>query len=321
MGRRNNDMDNIFFLLDILRIIPRQPRKITANEVHQKMQDLGYERNIRSIQRQLKALVERFPELICDERDREYSYCWDKNAPAFVVSGLTEQQSLLLKLAEQQLAYMLPANLFESMKPFFTQADHNIHFESKNKQSSEWLDKICAMPPTQPLIPAKIKEGVFEAVSTALYNNQYLNINYKTRADYQYNATILPLALVQQQASQYLVARYKDKSDNRLFALHRIQSAEISTLHFERPTDFNLKEYQKSGELGFWNEGLIKLSFCVDKGAGYHLTETKLSEDQVILEETDEYYRIQATVADNEMLEWWIRSFADNVWDIVKEKI
>jgi hypothetical protein len=36
------------------------------------------------------------------------------------------------------------------------------------------------------------------------------------------------------------------------------------------------------------------------------------------LEESDEHYRFQVTVLQTDMLEWWLRKFGDDIWDIVK---
>ena len=66
---------------------------------------------------------------------------------------------------------------------------------------------------------------------------------------------------------------------------------------------------------------MVKLTFSISHSAGFHLTETPLSKDQQILEETEAFYRIQATVPDNEMLTWWIRKFGEDIWDIKREAI
>ncbi|MGF7433167.1 helix-turn-helix transcriptional regulator [Pasteurella bettyae] len=132
---------------------------------------------------------------------------------------------------------------------------------------------------------------------------------------------LMPLAISQQGASIYLVCRFEGFDDNRLLALHRLQKAKISTFGFERPADFNLQQYQDEGNLGFSNQGKIRLSFSIEHGEGFHLIETPLSKDQKLLEESEEYYRFQATVADNDMLKWWLRRFGDNIWDIEKEQL
>ena len=62
----------------------------------------------------------------------------------------------------------------------------------------------------------------------------------------------------------------------------------------------------------------IRLTFSIRHGAGYHLTETKLAENQIILEEDQEHYRIQAELVDSTMLNWWLAKFGNDIWDIEK---
>lgn len=324
MANRPKDIEATFLQLEILRIIPKFPNSIDAKTIHEKLIDLGFSRDLRSIQRILQTLCEYFNDLECNDDSKPYTYSWKERANGFYLPILNEQQSLLLKLAEQQLKYLLPSNIMSSMKPFFDQADRMVsgtNLNGKEKPIHQWIDKVCTTPTSQPLLPAKIKDNIFEIVSQALFQNRLLHIEYQNQKRKKYAATVMPLAIAQQGASIYLVCRYEGFEDNRLLALHRISKAEISTFTFERPKDFDLKAYQNDGHLGFGNGDKIRLTFSIDKRAGFHLTETPLSKDQKILEESDNHYRFQATVADNDMLEWWIRKFGEDIWDIEKERI
>lgn len=319
MPARPKDIESTLLALEILRIIPPKPRKIDMNTIYQHITHAGFERNIRSIQRLMVTLCEHF-EIECDDRSKPYGYSWKEKSKGFALPILTEQQSLVLKLAEQQLKYLLPANIVASMQPFFEQANRVVS-DAKNKSEQEWLNKVCSVPPSLPLIPAKVKKEVFAAVSSALFQNKLLHIEYQNQQGKKHSTQIMPLAIAQQGASTYLVARYEGFDDNRLLALHRIKKAEVSTFSFERPKDFNLKKYQEDGYLGFGGGEKVKLTFSISHGAGFHLTETPISKDQITLEETNDHYRFQATVADNDMLEWWIRRFGEEIWDIERERV
>ncbi|MDH2997876.1 WYL domain-containing protein [Pasteurellaceae bacterium LFhippo2] len=320
MANRPKDIEATLVLLDILRLIPKLPRKITANEIHEKLLDLGYARTLRSTQRNLQSLSEYF-EIECDMRCKPYGYSWQERSKGLDIPILTEQQSLMLTLAEQQLKHLLPTNIMSSMKPFFEQAHRKV-YGSMDRPEYEWLGKVRSMPTSLPLIPAKIKEDIFSTVSTALYQNHYLKIEYQNQSGKKHSADIMPLALVQQGPTIYLVVRYEGFDDNRILALHRIKKAELSTLTFKRPKDFSLKQYEEEGHLGFGSSGeKIRLTFSILRSAGFHLTETPISRDQMILEESEDHYRIQATVAENDMLEWWLRKFGDDIWDIEREKV
>lgn len=319
MAKRPSDIDATLLQLEILRRIPKLPHKIDAKTLHQQLLDAGFERDLRSIQRTLKHLCEHF-DIEIDGRSKPYGYSWKLHSQGLALPILNEQQSLLLKLAEQQLKYLLPANLMASMKPFFEQADRMV-CGAKEQPEYQWLNKVCSTPTSLPLVPAKVKDEIFSSVSQALFQNRFLKIEYQNQFGKKHTANVMPLAIAQQGASIYLVCRYEGFQDNRLLALHRIREAEISTLTFNRPKDFDLKAYQNDGHLGFGNGDKIRLTFSIDKQAGFHLTETLLSKDQKILEESDNHYRFQATVADNDMLEWWIRKFGEDIWDIEKERI
>lgn len=319
MAKRPKEIETTLLQLEILRRIPKLPGKIDAKSLHEDLTDAGFERDLRSIQRTLKTLCEHF-EIECDERSKPFGYSWKLNAKGLDLPILNEQQSLLLKLAEQQLKYLLPANIMSYMKPFFEQADRLVS-GSKDKPEYQWLNKVCVTPTSLPLIPAQVKDDIFAAVSQALFQNRLLHIEYQNPKGKKHAATIMPLAIATQGATIYLVCRYEGYNDNRLLALHRIRKASMSTFTFERPKDFNLKTYQNDGHLGFGNGEKIRLSFSIQHDAGFHLTETPLSKDQKILEENDEYYRIQATVAQNDMLEWWLLKFGEDIWDITREPI
>lgn len=319
MAKRPKEIETTLLQLEILRRIPRLPGKVDAKSLHEDLTDAGFERDLRSIQRTLKTLCEHF-EIECDERSKPFGYSWKLNAKGLDLPILNEQQSLLLKLAEQQLKYLLPANIMSYMKPFFEQADRLVSC-SKDKPEYQWLNKVCVTPTSLPLIPAQVKDDIFAAVSQALFQNRLLHIEYQNPKGKKHAATIMPLAIATQGATIYLVCRYEGYNDNRLLALHRIRKASMSTFTFERPKDFNLKTYQNDGHLGFGNGEKIRLSFSIQHDAGFHLTETPLSKDQKILEENDEYYRIQATVAQNDMLEWWLLKFGEDIWDITREPI
>lgn len=321
MAARETDLKSALCLLEILRVIPKKPNSISSTAIYQHLLSLGFNKDKRSFHRYLKELCEHFEDLECNDDSKPYHYAWLERSQGLSVPLLTEQQSLLLKLAEQQLKYLLPANIMSSMKSFFSQAESNLIYGSHKKMTKQWLNKVCSVPSSLLLIPAKVKETIFSSVSEALYQNRWLKIEYKNQNGKTHQATIMPLAIAQQSASIYLVCRYEGFDDERLLALHRIQKAEISTFTFERPADFDLQAYQEEGNLGFSNQGKIRLSFSITKSAGFHLTETPLTKDQIILEETDKHYRFQAIVADNDMLEWWLRKFGEDIWAVEKEPI
>ena len=303
-------MEAVLFTLELLQRIPRN-RKVTAAQLREQLCAVGYDRDLRTVQRQLEALSERFG-IERDDRSKPYGYRWGAAAKGFCLPMLTEQQSVLLALAEQQLHNLLPASLMKSMGGFFEQARYNLLPAEGHVHGQDWLSKVRFVSETQPLLPAKIRPGVFEAVSNALYEDRWLRVCYENKNGRRTTGEVMPLGLAQKGPRLYLACRYRDYDDDRTVALHRIISAKALTLGFDRPPEFDLRKFSAKGELGFGSHGRIKLSFRVRKGAGAHLLETPLSTDQEVEEVGDEL-EITATVEDTFELEQWLLGFGEDI--------
>lgn len=320
MAKRPDTLETVLLAVEMLRRIPRG-RKITASELHSQLKDAGIDRDLRTIQRQLEMLSEHF-EIERDDRSKPYGYRWLEQARALAVPNLTAQESLLLQLAEEHLKHLLPARLMKSMAGFFTQAKRNLDHTSNNARlEREWPDKVRVVATSQPLLPPIIAPDVFEIVSEALYANRWLNLDYRNSAGKRSKVDVMPLGLAQQGPRLYLVCRYQGYDNERSLALHRILSAEMSTLTFERPKEFDLKGYDDDGRFGFGEGKKVRLTFHIERDAGLHLLEAPLSRDQEVTELADGKLEITATVVDSAMLEWWLRGFGKSVTAVRKENI
>jgi predicted DNA-binding transcriptional regulator YafY len=315
MAKRSDTKETVLLALELLRRIPRSS-KVSAPELHKQLSIAGVARDLRTIQRQLEMLSEHF-EIERDERNKPYGYRWKERAKGLALPMLSEQESLLLTLAEQQLGSLLPSAVMKSMEGFFAQARANIGQGVNAKREREWLSKIRVVSDTQPLLPPKIVGGVLEEVSNALYANLWLTLDYKNAAGKRATVEVMPLGLAQQGPRLYLVCRFKGYDNERSLALHRIISAKAMTTAFIRPRDFDLQKYDDDGRFGFGEGKRIRLTFKIKKGTGQHLLESPLSADQVVNELVDAY-QITATVVDSDMLDRWLCSFGDVVSEVVR---
>ena len=310
MSKRPESIETTRLAIELMRRIPRSG-KITAPTLHEQIINAGIQRDLRSIQRQLEMLSEHF-EIERDERSKPYGYRWKQASKGLGLPILSKQESLLLMLAEQHLKNLLPASLMQSLDGFFVQARSNLAEPDHAELAREWLSKVRLVSTTQPLLPPKIQPGVFEAVSNALYRNQWLKVDYTNSGGKNTKAEVMPLGLAHQEPCLYLVCRYRGFDNERSLALHRMQSAEASTLAFERPETFNLQKYDEDGRFGFGEGKRIRLKFRISKDAGKHLLESPLSTDQKV-REVGGQLEITATVVDSAVLERWLLGFGDDV--------
>jgi len=324
MPKRTDILETLQLTLELLKRI-RKDRSITASELQKKLidTDARFKRELRTIQRLLETLSDpdfKACSIERDESSKPYRYRWKKDAQGLSLPSLSPQESLMLTLAEQQLGSLLPARLMKSMEGLFSQARGQLDDTKNSQLEREWLDKVRVVSNSQPLLPPKIAAAVFEQVSNALYANQLLDVTYQNAAGKRTNVRVMPLGLAQQGPRMYLVCRYEGYDNERCLALHRISKAEVTNFTFDRPKDFNLKQFDDDGRFGYGDGSKIKLSFRIEKAAGLHVVECPLSADQVVVE-LDDVYEITATVVDSDMLEWWLRGFGESASEIRKQPV
>ena len=102
--------------------------------------------------------------------------------------------------------------------------------------------------------------------------------------------------------------------------MHRLVSADAMEATFIRPKNFDLETYDDDGRFGFGEGKRIRLTFRIEKGAGQHLLESPLSEDQTV-NDLGRQYEITATVVETEQLEWWLKGFGRQINHVQKESI
>ncbi len=317
MPRRPENLETLHLSLELLKRIPRQ-RKIDSRELQTQLKAAGYDRDMRTIQRLLESLCLHF-DIERDDTSRPYGYRWKEAARSLSLPGLTEQESLLMLLAEQNLRQQLPVSLMKAMQGFFDQARRNLapgQTSASAKRAREWMSKVRFVSTTLPMIPPKISPDVFEQVSLALYNNCWLDITYINAQRKRTKAKIMPLGLAQQGVRMFMPCRFEGYDDTRNLALHRIQAAKCSTLSFQRPADFDLQTYDDNGRFAFGHGGKIAIHLWVNAELAFLLDESPLSSDQTLTRSIDQPgggAQIKATITNSAMLVWWLRSQGNSV--------
>lgn len=322
MPIKPNTLDTLRFALELLKRIPRNT-KISAPELHRQLQDAGWQRDLRTVQRQLEELSQTF-DIERDDRSKPYGYQWKQQAKGLALPGLTEHESLLLALAHAHLRNLLPARVMRSMEPFFEQARAQLAPRPDQplaaRQAKAWLNKVRVVSTSMPLIAPELKAGVLEAVSEALYQDRWLEVSYRNSASKTTQSRVMPLGLAQQGPRLYLVCRFDGYDNERSLAMHRILSATPTGLPFERPKSFDLEKYDDDGRFGFGEGKRIKLRIRIQRGAGLHLLESPVSRDQTH-KDLGDWLEISATVVASERLKWWLRGFGPAVEVLSPTKI
>ncbi len=305
--------DTLLRQWQMLRMIPRYPQKITAKDLHAKLQAEQFDVTKRTVERDLLSLSEMFP-LVSDERDKPYGWSWSKDAPVFNLPGLSHNEALTLAMVEQHLNSLLPASTLSQLQPYFKAARQHLSGIPQSERARSWLNKVRTVPPSQPLLPPNVKAAVQQTVHEALLADRQIEIKYLKRGEGKaVDYRIHPLALVQRGPVTYLYCRIFDYEDLRTLALHRIQSAAMLEEAAKAPAGFSVDDAVSSGTFGFGEGKQIRLEAIFYRGAGDHLFETALSQDQSLTEQEDGSLKLAATVADTPQLVWWLLGLGDGV--------
>lgn len=304
----------------MLQLLPSKWPKDAAT-LRDELEDEGFSVDLRTVQRDLKELMEVFP--VTAKKGKPISWRWDRNAMSFDVLGMDNAGALTMKMVGEFMTRLLPKSCLDSLKPSLRRAE-TILDEMSNTSYGTWPDKVRVVLRTQPLIPPDIDGNTLDVVYEALFKNRrframYLKKGSETPIEYIVN----PLGLIVTDPILYLVTTLWDYDDIILLAVQRFQSVELLHEPIQVPEGFCLDSYLKNGGLGFpVSDGeKIRLKVLFDKVAAAHLYESPLSMDQSISEESDGRVLVEADVLDTQQLRWWLLSFGQQVEVVSPESL
>jgi predicted DNA-binding transcriptional regulator YafY len=320
----------------ILRLIPREPRSISAADLHGRLKDFGFGCSRRTVERDLGKLESFGFGLTCDDSAVPNLWYWYKDA-GLNLPAMTVSDALLLSMVRDYLTPILPPTVTAVLEPQFKAAEDLLESASKTNPMAVWKDKVVSIPAMQRLIPPDVAAGIMDEVANALIHSRQLSVSYRSRsAGKSSELTLNPLGLVQRGQVFYLVATAGQYTDVRLYALHRMLDvratmAPVVAVDGFDPMTFDLHDYVAKGFADFGAGEEVVIELLTSPGLTDHLQECRLSLDQVIesieadaaseasdamqgtAPDTAGWSRLRATVQDTQQLHWWLRGLGDGV--------
>jgi predicted DNA-binding transcriptional regulator YafY len=314
MNRAAPMSDTLLRQWELLRAIPRYPKKIDVATLMKKLEAAGYATNKRTVQRDLNALSRVFP-LQSDTQSIPYGWSWSADAQAFDLPTMDASTALTLRLIEQFLPTLLPPTLRDHLEPQFQRA-RAVLVSNPAGPLGHWANRVRVVPREMPLLPPTYNDTAVRVVYDALLAGKRFTAHYRSRAKdtdeikvYEVN----PLGLVARGNLLYLVCTFWDYEDLRQLALHRIITAEATDTPVTQSPDFDLDRYIAEGEFQYPLGPMVQLKAKFTREAAAHLYETPLSTDQTIEPLGADHVLITATVRNTAQLEWWLQGFGDAV--------
>lgn len=301
-------LDTVFRQIEILRMIPRHPRKIAVTEIHRQLIRDDYEITIRSIQRDLQSLTVRFA--ITGDEAKPQGWSWI--GEPIMIPTLDPQTALTFNLVEHFLKPILPKATISFMEPHFKSARGVL---ASTRKLEAWPEKVRILPRGLSLQPPRINADVQSVIYEALFAERKVHMKYSPRGEQKTKEyTVNPLGLVVRDQVIYLVCTLWDYEDVIQLALHRVKEAGLLDDSAPQPKGFSLDAYIREGAFGYKvSETPIRLRALFDEGAALHLHETPLSKDQTLTPQADGQELLEAMVLDTSELRWWLLGFGSGV--------
>ena len=307
---------------EMLKLIPRE-RKTTVTELKGKLEGLGYSVTRRTLERDLDRLSIPFA-IEADTRSKPYGWRYALNMHPANIPGLTSSEALTLVLLETYLKTLLPVAIADNLAGHFAAARHAFSVEHSDSKLQSWLKKVKVLSPGQHLLAPSIDASIQRTVYSALMQGYQVEMDYlaTSSAVAKHYDSVHIQGLVQYGKVIYLVVTINEHQDLRLLVLHRIQKVTVKDELLCPLEHFDLQAYIDQGGFGFGGIAqAIKLVAIFKNGAGHHLIETPLAQDQHITHLDPQTIEVSAEVLDTPQLIRWLNSFGPDIEVLAPESL
>ena len=286
-----------------------------TRELQETLEREGIEISLRTIQRDLNQISQRFP--IESNKTVPQGWRWRSDAPIQSLPHMTSYQAVTFMMVEEHLKHLLPPSLIEEMNPWFDLARRSLSTQNNVRQ---WINRVRIVPANQPLIPPVVEKYAQQAIYEGLLQDKQIECVYRARGPLGEDRSYIlnPLALVQKGSIIYLICTRHDKTEVQTFALHRFKSASVLDTRALHPVNFDIDAYIDSGALGFRVDfdkptEHVELELIMNEADALYFSESQLSKEQTITQISDDLYKVSASVPFTSQLVWWLRSFGKKI--------
>lgn len=291
---------------ELLKLLPNRGVGVTAQELTDRLNTLGFNASKRTIERDLNFLSCHFG-LHCNDKSKPYGWRWMENTE-FDIPNLSISDCVSLSLVEDMVNPLLPKSILQSLQPRFNLAKTKLKELSQKNQIARWTDKIATRYPTMPLMAPEIDAETLENIQQAVLSEKIISVQYQGVNDHEPKTLVLhPQGIVQRGPISYLIATAFEYDDIRLYAMHRFSNCRIEADAARAIDGFLLSDYVESGAIEFGSGSSIRFKARIHQQIAYHLKETPLSSDMEISGE-GEWLMLTGKIQDSWQFRWWVLS-------------
>lgn len=289
----------------LLQLLPQHGQGMTSRSANQALEQHGFFVDKRTTERDLRQLEE----VGLVHASGKNPCLWHRPSRQQQFVAMTTAEALSFSLLEQQLKPLLPASLLKVLETQFAQARTLLEEDKRFNRHASLMNKVRIIPPCYLLQPPTIDLAVLDVVQHAVAESIPLAVDYQGLGDDAARQRhIMPLGLLQEAQVTYLIGRSPGSRQNKLFALHRMSSAQL--LHGETlddASDFDIDAYLAAGHGQFHARAPIRLHAIIAEPLARILRETPLSSTmQLIKDHEEDKWILRDELPDTELLRRWL---------------
>lgn len=154
------------------------------------------------------------------------------------------------------------------------------------------------------------KAELIDDLMVGIEDHRAVFLTYQSlRATEPVTYDVYPYGLAYHRGSLYLIGRAPQHDEIRHWKVDRIDNAELTEIHFNRPEDFNLEEHLK-GSFGIYHgDGDVQIKVRFSPEVARYVSESKWHESQKLKTEKDGSVIVEFHLDDTEEIKRWIMSF------------
>lgn len=304
----------------ILQNIPCYPHVTTSLELRDVLlakdlldPHLSDRSQMKTVQRLISKVASDYHAIEIDNEKRPQPICIAKGHQHPINPGAMSSV-LSLQIIEHEVLQMLPPNMRKEVANLISTGN-----AEQDRRHSLWKERFHYAPIEFQLTSPSFDETYVELIEQALLEKRVLKMKYKKRGskiaeDY----LVEPLGITLHGRSFYLLAVKQNSDQYRTFAIHRITEMTLGFSIIKPKTHFDTQHYIETHVPHFSGGQYTPVILKIDNYNGLHLIEeTRLSNNQTIIETTAQNTVIRAQVRDSLGFEWWLMKNA-NVVEILE---
>lgn len=307
--------------MTLLSLIPRSPRKISVNELVERLANRTQDAGKRSVQRDLKAMYEMGTfGLRLDDRNKPYGWSIESCWRGLNLDLMDQHMALALTTLKRSASQLMPPQSLQQLQPYFERADKVLASDPENPWLY-WACRVAQLPEPYPFILPQHEPKSLEVIQQAILDKKQISCDIKKlingKMHWLHYSHINPQGILIRDSVAMLaftIGSFDTRRHHKPIGL--LRNAQLLPTNAIESVDFDIN---KTAQHHRGEE--IQLELLLSDRATFIMREAKFSEDQTMQLQHDGRFHVTAKVLDTPKLRAALWEMADTVEVLAPAKL